>query len=379
MTPVPPPSGGRGAPGEVYLSPAPALLALPPLHSSEAKLYQSCPRRWYHAHVARRVARVQAPALERGTAVHTFLASWWKREGIIISSSSPGFDPVATACCVAYAAYWGAPLESAHPWRTEVPFTTSLGTFDECAACGESEGRHVPVHAGTSVSVVDGGECPGFEPACVRVAGTLDGVNFGENPTTQDDLVILEHKTTSEDITPGSPYWARVITTDVQVSLYRAAFPRARIVYDVIRKPKAERRNVPKRDEHGVEIVLDEIGHRVPKKDGSGWRRTGDSGKGFTLQTREETDDEMCHRLIGQIGENPAAYFMRATVVRLESEDDAFKRDLIDVDRLRRKGPWPRNPSSCNSYGRRCEYYDVCWGAATLSDDTLFRDQDADR
>jgi hypothetical protein len=73
----------------------------------------------------------------------------------------------------------------------------------------------------------------------------------------------------------------------------------------------------------------------------------------------------------------PEKFFQRATVVRLESEDAAFAEDLISVSRLM-EGPSPRNPQSCFAYGRRCEYWAVCWEGGSLNGPE-FRDQDPDR
>ena len=273
------PSGPAGA--------APVQGVLPPLHASEMKLYLACPRKWHHAHGSRRVPRAESEALTRGRAVHRWLEGWWSGSAVELPE-----DPIARACCLGYDAYWQHPLEGR--WLTEASWRAELGG--------------------------------------VACAGTLDAV-AGD--------AIVEHKTTSQDITPGSMYWRQVVTTDVQVSMYRAAFPGATILYDVIRKSSLRP------------------------------LRAGKSNK--------ESEDEYVERMVESIASEPERYYQRATVVRLESEDEAFARDVVSVDRLRRGSEHPRSAGNCFAYGSRCGYFDVCWGSASLSDDSVFRDQDAGR
>jgi len=270
---------------------------LGPLHASEARDWHLCPRKWKHAHLDRRVPSVDAPALSRGTSVHVYLALWWAGQTSIALPD----DPIARACCLGYAAVYGAP-DLANV-RVEVPWAAMIGG--------------------------------------VPCAGTLDATGTGTGPSEDGALVIVEHKTTSHDISPGSLYWRQVVTTDPQVSMYRAAFPAAKVLYDVIRKPA--------------------LSHL----------RKGKSN--------EETDDELVVRCVEAMLADPARYFQRAYVVRLEAEDEAFASDIVSVDRLRRGGEYPRNPANCFAYGTRCGYFAVCWEGASLSDDSMFTDQDPNR
>lgn len=285
MASSPLPFAGPGAPGEV-------CPLLSPLHASEMRLYQACPRKWHHAYVSRRVARAASEALSRGTAVHAYLAEWWRGSRTIELPE----DPVARACCIGYGAYWGAPPPALPGWQVEQRFD--------------------------GVLIGD-----------VEVAGTLDA--FCSDMAGQ---TIVEHKTTSQDISPGSMYWRSVVTTDVQVSMYRAAFPGAKILYDVIRKPALR-----------------------PLRAG---------------KPNEETSDEYVARMVEAMASEPEKYFQRATVVRLESEDEAFARDVVSVDRLRRGKEHPRNAAQCFAYGQRCEYFGVCWEGQSLADDSVFKESD---
>jgi hypothetical protein len=122
--------------------------------------------------------------------------------------------------------------------------------------------------------------------------------------------------------------------------MYRTAFPGAKVLYDVIRKP-----------------ALSHLRKGKPN---------------------EETDDELVVRCVEAMVTDPARYFQRAYVVRLEAEDEAFASDIVSVDRLRRGGEYPRNPASCFAFGGRCAYFEVCWSGMSLAGPE-FRDQDANR
>lgn len=278
--------GGGGAGGG-------SACELGPLHASEAKLLLACPRKWKHEYLLRRVPREKGEALSRGTAVHVWLALWWAGQTSIALPE----DPIARACCIAYGAYYGGPpTRVSGTWNVEQRWTAVVGG--------------------------------------VACEGTVDAASAPE--LTE----IVEHKTTSQDISPGSLYWRQVVTTDPQVSMYRAAFPRAKILYDVIRKP-----------------ALRKLREGKPN---------------------EETEAEFVARCVEAMAKEPERYFQRAYVVRLESEDEAFARDVVSIDRLRHGSEFPRNPASCFAFGGRCGHYSVCWEGADLMGPE-FRDQDEGR
>jgi len=241
-----------------------------PLHASEMSLYLRCPRAWSHAYVDRRVAKETDRNLSIGTQVHKWLQEWWILQNWLVYPE----DPIARACCIGYHAYWGEPdlknVEVELPWSAEV-----------------------------------GG---------VPCAGTLDAIG------TDDDghVVIVEHKTTGHDITPGSVYWRQRVTADVQVSMYLAAFPDATVVYDVIRKPSL----------------------RLKK---------------------DETEDQFVTRCVVAMADEPDKYFQRQTVVRLEHEHKAFAEDVRLIDDRRRLPFQPRATGACFDYGKRCPYWGVCF------------------
>lgn len=193
--------------------------------------------------------------------------------------------------------------------------------------------------------------------------------------------VFMEHKTSSEDVRQGTEYWRR-LRMDGQISTYfegskALGHDVQACIYDVVKKPAQRQSEVPVVDEEGVKVVVDGTGTRVRTKDGKKWRETADSKLGYAMRTRPEAVDEYRTRIGDAVAGDLPAFFQRGEVVRLESE---VREGLLDTwvfaQLLResiRLGRAPRNPDACVRYGRTCEYFDACTGAASLDDPYRFR------
>lgn len=156
--------------------------------------------------------------------------------------------------------------------------------------------------------------------------------------------LVMEHKTSSEDIGLGSLYW-RKLTLDAQISNYivgaRAlGFEPEGVLYDVLRKPALR-----------------------PLEANS-------------KRAQEESPLAYRDRMLAAIAEKPDHYFQRGVVVRLEEEerDAAFDVwQVADQIRLSRNANrWPRNVDSCSQYNRLCDYWSVCAGEGSITDGALF-------
>lgn len=211
-----------------------------------------------------------------------------------------------------------------------------------------------------------------------RLAGRIDAI---VKDPRDGRLLIVEHKTSSEDVSPGSSYWKR-LKMDGQVSVYfegaRAlGFDVAACCYDVVLKPAQRPSQIPLVDEDDVKIVLDQQGQRVRTKDGKKWRQTGDTEAGYVLQTRDEAPEEFLERLMTLIAEEPNRFYARGDVVRLEKEMNDALWDIWQIGQQLREsklaGRHPRNPDACVRWGRPCPFFDVCSGEASLEDTTRFR------
>jgi hypothetical protein len=331
---------------------------LPVLTNSQAKTFRRCAREHFYAYILGYRTATLEEALYFGDLLHAGLEVWWlaKMHGgepleaaieALRGKARDEYDLVrAGALLQGYDARW-----------TDEPF--------EVLAV-EREFRAPIVNPET-----------GAASRTYEAAGKLDVVVRD----TRDNLVkMIEHKSSSEDITAGSTYWKRLIL-DSQVSTYfaggkAAGYDIAECVYDVIGKPGQRPASVPLVDELGCKIVLDASGARVRTKTGK-WRETGDTAQGYVLQTRPETPDEFRQRLTAVIAESPDRYYQRGTVVRLEEEERDAAHDLWATARLIREaelaGRHPRNADACERWGRLCAYFPVCTKTASLEDVALYR------
>ena len=189
-----------------------------------------------------------------------------------------------------------------------------------------------------------------------HLAGKIDAL-AKEKDTGK--VVIVEHKTTGQDIGPGSDYW-RKLPIDGQVSGYYVGaeaidYPASKCLYDVIRKPTINPYKATPEDK------------RKYNKDGS-----------LSKACREfdETAEEWYERLSADIASRPDYYYARNEISR--SDNDlleylfdmwAVSREISDAKRMNRLS---RNPQSCSVFGT-CEYFGVCTGEQDIDDETLFR------
>lgn len=159
------------------------------------------------------------------------------------------------------------------------------------------------------------------------VAGKIDGLAVLKDGRT----ALVEHKTCSEDISAGAPYWER-LRFNVQLMQYVDAAQCAGwdiecVVYDVIRKPTIRLR-------------------------------------------KDESPDQFSTRLLQDCTARPEYYFARAEVGIRQNDLDEFRimRDYIgrqiwankraSRDSLYKEDPWIRH---CNAMTcRSCEYASFC-------------------
>lgn len=268
------------------------------LSNNGLSTYQRCPREYEYRYIvdARPVRDDSSEALETGRSIHTALERFYgslEGEARIAQSLT---DPKTRAMFLVYAALYGE-----EPWETlsvEAPFAADRGGY-----------------------VVDG-----RLDLTVRLAHDLYGFRRG-------DVVIVEHKTSSEDVSAGSMYWKR-LRIATQPSIYLAAVPEAvGVVYNILKRPA----------------------HR---------RRAG------------ESDDAFCERIAHDLAADPDTYFVRGGVVRTDAEAAASAEDIEATVQLIQLGRFPRNPQQCVRYGRECPYFDVCTGAARIDDPSRFRPEE---
>lgn len=169
-------------------------------------------------------------------------------------------------------------------------------------------------------------------------------------------LLLIEHKTSSEDISPGSEYWKR-LRMDGQVSIYYEGAQALGInvegcLYDVLKKPgqKPLKATPPEARKYVKATGLLYAGQRET----------------------DETAEEYRARCLEAIAENPAGFFARGEVVRLEEEMADAMHDVWQLASQVRESEnahrCPRNVDACTRFGRTCSFFPVCSGEASIED-----------
>lgn len=201
-------------------------------------------------------------------------------------------------------------------------------------------------------------------------AGKIDGVGTNRNGTS----CMVEHKTTGDDISPDSMYWAR-LRANPQVLQYASAIKQecgeypSEVMYDVTRKPSIQPKEINDLDGDGKKIVIDHDGNRVFKKDGTP-RETGDAERGYSPAVHLETPDEFYNRLAADTQTRPEFYFARREVAILDGDIEEFESNRLELGKMilsfraaqKRVGvphrAWPRHLHGrvCSS----CEYASFC-------------------
>lgn len=222
-------------------------------------------------------------------------------------------------------------------------------------------------------------------------------------------VVNVEHKSSSQDIGPGSDYWKSLLL-DSQVSTYQTGvrsfgYEPIGTLYDVTKKvnlrpytatPVEERKYTKPSDKacpackkkgaapapHRIVVSKETEGPDVVEVECSDGRVVTDPGGKLYANLREsdETPDEFRLRVRADIAANPEKYYQRGFVVRLAQEEKDAAADAWEVARQIRDSQlekrWPRNPEACKAFNSYCQYWAVCTGEATIDDPLRYRDAD---
>jgi hypothetical protein len=316
------------------------------LTTSRAKDYRACARPHHVKYELGYRPVVEADVLRFGTLMHFGLEAWFlaglqghlaqRLEFALAAIQQHATDPFelarAEAMMVGYDLRWAnEPLEVL---RVEAQFETELRN---------------PITGAASRTW--------------KLAGKIDVIV--RDQSTGEDLVV-EHKTSSEDISPASNYWRR-LRMDGQVSTYfegarSLGYNVTRCLYDVLLKPAQK------------PFKATPIGDRKYTKP----TKAEPVPRLYANQREaDETPEEFRARVAEAIAEDLDGYFQRGDVVRLEGEMHDARWDTWQIGQQIREAELahraPRNPDACDRYGRLCSFFDVCSGAAVLEDRTRFR------
>ena len=315
--------------------------------NSTRKLFASCPRSYQHRIIDEYSGLGYPRNLVYGSAVHKGLEFFWKGKDkfgdAIVELSSmeaikyakenkmDAFDIAEiTALLTGYCVYWKNFASLCKTIEVEIPFQLPL--------------RH-PV---TNV------------PANTWVrSGKIDGIIQDPDGV----LCVIEHKTSSEYLGPNSIYRER-LKMDPQISIYIEAaremgYDVQYCLYDVLRKPDIS----PKKKSDNEKMF---------KKDG-GLRKNA--------VEKDEEPNEYYERLCENIVERSEFYYHHFDIHRLHEELEETKRDtwsaVSTIELYKKNNFFPRNPDSCNKFGRKCDYIAACLGYVEIGDDRYFQKVEA--
>ena len=339
------------------------------LTNSRIRAFRRCARLHYFLYEIRRKRLKMNDAIGFGTLFHRGLEGWWKAA----KNSVPGDEWLSVAIAM---------MEDC---SEEIAQECDLDPFGLLKADQLMRGYHarwLPAMADFKVLGVESefdaemiNPHTGHSSKTYTIAGKLDARVLIKS---LGRVAIVEHKTTTLDIEPGSDYWQR-LRMDSQVSTYHdgaaalGEFP-ASCIYDVCKRPTLRPHKATPEEDRKYTTKTSRL------QDGT-LRPAGSLYAG--QREHDETLGEYRDRLAKHIADNPDAYFQRGEVVRLESEMTEFRLDLWHTARALRERQlvgrtagiraWPRNPDACDRWGHKCDYWDVCTGAASIEDDNLFR------
>lgn len=338
--------------------------------SSRLRVFRRCRREHHLRYVLGRTTQSTA-AQDFGSLVHVGLEAWWQVTGY-------GFNAEERMERVGEAM-------RAHAGPDADPFELARAE----ALLAGYEGRYGGEVAGYTVLGVEQ-EFRATLPALpfeapVRLGGKLDAVVR----TADGRVLIVEHKTSSEDISTGAAYWAR-LRLDGQVSLYylgaeALGYEVSGVLYDVLGKPgmkplkavpadavrytKGKQAKCPKCK--GTKVIDGPGGPGSMSCEwcyGTGLVEKEAPRPMAGQRLHDETPDEYRARIVEALA--PDKYFSRLEVVRLEGERARHLEELrAEVRELQAAAPLP-NPDACTRYGSTCAFMPLCCNERTLDEYT---------
>jgi hypothetical protein len=185
--------------------------------------------------------------------------------------------------------------------------------------------------------------------------------------------VVIDHKTTSEEIAdPAAVFWRR-LRVEAQPSHYMLlkwlnGQKIESALWDVVRKPSIRPKKLAKKDCTGAILQEEYCGRKLSHE-------TLACLKLEPVETAEMYEARLAHDCIE---ERPNWYFQRQPVPRLDDDLIHQAQELWDYSQeilaARRNNRWGQNDGACLLYGSPCPYLGVCSGYDNTESDTWQRE-----
>lgn len=218
--------------------------------------------------------------------------------------------------------------------------------------------------------------------------------------------LLVEHKTTTLDISPGSAYWPH-LRIDSQIDMYwdgcaSMGWEIDGCVYDVLGKPNLspykETPDAMKKFTKGKLCKLCKAKKLVPVCDDRGKPQdviTGPEGESVATgvleckicsgtcyeepphlysnqRSRDETSEEFRLRIRAALTANPENYLQRGDVTRLDDELNEHRAEqwltAKTMSKYRKLGIHPKHSQNCRQWNRLCDYHPICVGDVQKED-----------
>jgi hypothetical protein len=289
------------------------------LTTSRSRAYHACARLHELEYNQGYRPAVEPEVLRFGSLYHVGQEAWWRAKQV-------GGMPLSAA--LAALEVEADPFDRARAEALIVGYDARWSTVEMAVLGIELQFETALVNPAT-----------GAESRTWRFAGKIDAI-----AEIDGRVVVVEHKTTSEDITFGSVYWRR-LRMDPQCSNYLAGakaigFDVREVLYDVVAKPDLRPLKATPLESRKYTEPKDRACKECKKKNPAPephFEQVGDvqisclngriltdpGGRLYANQREtDETPEEYRERLITAIAEKPDEVFARGTVVRLEGEAD---------------------------------------------------------
>jgi len=176
-----------------------------------------------------------------------------------------------------------------------------------------------------------------------------------------DSRIIIDHKTTSEEITdPSAPYWRQLVVESQPTHYMLLEWLNGRKIdmalWDVVRKPSIAPKNVAKKDREVIIATGEYFG-----------RLLSPESLEELAATERESLEMYEYRLTQDCTlDRPERYFQRRSVPRLDSEVIEHAKEVWEEGQellhIRQMERHTRNAGACMLYGRPCKFLGICSG-----------------
>ena len=194
--------------------------------------------------------------------------------------------------------------------------------------------------------------------------GKIDTLATGNGSS----LVMIEHKTTTQDLSKKTAVYFSKLSYDEQISRYHLAQwlmeePLDQTIYDVIRKITTKPKRLNKADQ--AEIATGTYkGVEIPP---------GDSERALELDREDVRLYQL--RVCKEVLDSPEKHFLRKGNIQRSTEQmvetlAVLQQIVVDIDNAEAYNHWYQNTQACNMYNSACEYLPLCMGISDPGSDT---------